>query len=230
MSISGDATVHTLVGDVLVVDLAARREPTLVFTWDGSRITVGQALATRCSRGITTDLLLDDGAILHMRPESYVLSKLRTYRRVSDLAVGESLLPLYLKEGSSGPTYHEFGDWFRGGLAPSDRNRWRRISRMVAEWKLGRRLEKGEIVEHVDGCNFNCAPENLRVIYRKSKPPRKKAKFAEPIFEANRLLHKYSNHKVAKIETGVSREMFSIRGVGSSNLAVCGVFVCTDES
>jgi hypothetical protein len=97
---------------------------------------------------------------------------------------------------------------------------------MVAEWKLGRRLQASEMVRHVNGDKLCSLPSNLMVESRKRKQEKTRPKFADPIFEAHRVLKEHSNHKVTAAGNGVSRELFSIKVMGSDNLAVNGIFVC----
>ena len=47
------------------------------------------------------------------------------------------------------------------------RNSGKRVHRWVMEKKLGRRLEKGEIVHHMDGNRRDNRPENLQVLTAK---------------------------------------------------------------
>ena len=45
-----------------------------------------------------------------------------------------------------------------------DNGKYRREHRVVAEQKLGRPLEKGEVVHHIDGDKLNNHPDNLEVL------------------------------------------------------------------
>jgi hypothetical protein len=86
--------------------------------------------------------------------------------------------PSRIKNGAKYCCYtcHQIGEGRKGGEAAGklqkkkskglsyikDKNR--HLHRTIAEYKIGRKLEKGEIVHHIDGNKFNNSPENLEVI------------------------------------------------------------------
>ena len=47
--------------------------------------------------------------------------------------------------------------------------RQKHIHRVVAEQKLGRPLEKGEVVHHIDGDKFNNHPDNIEILPSQSE-------------------------------------------------------------
>ena len=231
MTISATAIIHTLSGDVFLGDIAGKEEPTYVFTWDGTRVTVGQILVEESSRHIAVPLRLelDDGSDLHIsNGMQCLLRDGETSLPVRELESKQPLLPLYKKSDSQGyPIYYEPGDWNREALTMKDGFNWRKVSRMVAEYKLGRRVRPGDRIAFIDKSKTNCNPENLEVQFRPPKQKTQKSKWAEPIFEANRVIDKI-NHKVEGVFVDISREMFSIKGIGTRNLAVGGVFLTAD--
>jgi len=145
------------------------------------------------------------------------------------LVNGTSLLPYYTKLATKGyPIYQEPGDWHHGGLTPSDKNRWRRVTRMVAEWKLERRCEKEDVVSYISKDRVDCRPGNLKLSRKKRKTTQKKVGFAEPIFEAQRFIDRH-NHKVDRANLDTSRNLLSIRGLETANFSVGGIFVSADS-
>lgn len=231
MTLSANATIHTLSGLQFVNDLVGLEEPTHVYTWDGERVTVGQILVEESSRhvSIPLKLVLDDNSELFISNGMQCLLRCgEETKAVRDLAIGESLLPLYTKHDGQGYTiYYEPGDWNRSALTMKDGFNWRKVSRMVAEYKLGRRVRPGDRIAFIDKSKTNCHPDNLEIQFRPPKQKTQKSKWAEPIFEANRTINKI-NHKVADVLVDTSREMFSIKGIGTRNLAVSGIFLTTD--
>lgn len=231
MTLPATAVIHTLSGDVFVSDLIDREEPTHVYTWDGERITVGLILIEEASRHVSVPLRLelDDGNQIQIsNGMQCLLRDGEDQKAVRDLEVGESLLPLYTKpDGQGYITYYEPGKWNKGALTLKDGFNWRKVSRMVAEHRLGRRVRPGDRIAFIDKSKTNCHPDNLDIQFRAPKQKKTKSKWAEPIFEAHRVIGRI-NHKVDNVFVDTSREMFSIKGIGTRNLAVGGVFLTTD--
>ena len=228
MTVSGDAILHTLTGDVFVSDLVDKKDPTYVYTWDGERVTVGQVTVSGPIIQVPLRIQLDDDTELFIADGGRVVRRDKDTIYVRELADGTSLMPLYLKPDRDGyPTYREPDGWNKGALTRRDGWNWRRVSRMVAESVLKRRCAPGDIVRHIDGNRRNCNPENLRIEVRQPKAQKQKASFAEPIFEALKIIGKL-NHKVETVTLDFSREMFFIKGVETSNAAIGGIFVLTD--
>jgi len=228
MTLAANSVIHTLQGNVFALDLAHRDDPAYVYTWDGKRVTVGQIRVESARIRVPFRIELDDGSELLVSEDTQIYLRDGQLDFAKHLEPKTSLLPLYLRLDDQGyPTYREPGDWNKGAKTVRDGFNWRRVSRMVAEWRLGRRVAPGDHVSFLDKDRRNCAPENLLIEYRKPKPRKQKAKFAEPIFEAQRFLEK-ENHKIDAVQVDISREMFSIRGIGTSNLGVSGIFVSVD--
>lgn len=227
--LSGDALVMTLRGQCLLKDLL-EAGPSLVLCWDGERVTVGTIIVHDEFREVIPHRLdLDDANTFACCSETMVLLRDGAPRYVADLKDGQSLLPLYMKiDSAKYPCYQEPGEWHKKALTASDRNRWRRLSRLVAEWKLGRRCEPGDIVSYVSSNRMDCHPDNLKISRKKRKPTQKKADFAEHLFEAQRFIDQH-NHKVNRVHLDTSRNLLSIRGLGTTNLAVGGIFVSVDS-
>ncbi len=228
MTVSGNTVIHTLTGDVFASELAALDKPVYVFTWNGERVTVGTLEVQGPLVQVPLRITLDDGSEIYLANGGRFVSRENKIVLARDLEIGESLMPLYLKADSDGyPTYREPGDWNKNAQTQRDGWNWRRVARMVAESKLGRRCRPGDIVRHADGNRKNCLPENLVIAYREPKMTHQKAAFAEPIFEAQRQIKKI-NHKIDDLVVDKSREMFLLRGEGIANVGVGGVFVLVD--
>lgn len=227
--LAAESQIATLNGVRLAGDLVDQG-PVLVLTWDGDRVTVGEVVFAKDSRLIIPiTIVLDDGTTVTVCDQTMLLLRSGTPRFLDQIDGGTSLLPLYMKFDKSGcPIYQEPGDWHKGALTGGDKNRWRRLSRLVAEWKLGRRCEPGDVVSYLSDDRSNCHPDNLMVSKKKRKPTQKKVEFAEPLFEAQRFIDRH-NHKVSRGYLDTSRNLLSIRGLGTGNLAVGGIFVSVDS-
>jgi hypothetical protein len=225
VKLAGHCVVPTLEGNLFVKDLSEFKSFAHGFTWDGQRITIARIAASKAHVGVTTVVTLDDEARLTFACGAKVVAREGELLQAEELKPGTSLLPLYIKEENGYLIYREPGNWPKGAEVKTDQNRWRKVGRMVAEWKLGRRLRPGEAVRHADGRKRNNMPNNLVVEFRKRKKPKVCPKFAAPILEAHRFLQGGPNHEVVSANAGVSQELFSLRVMDSDNLAVNGIFV-----
>lgn len=200
-----------------------------MFSWDGERVTVGEVEFSEGPVLIPYRIELDDESSVCVCPDTLVLNRKGAPRYPNQLTPDTSLLPLYQRINKDGYSfYQEPGEWHKKALTPGDRNRWRRVSRMVAEWQLERRCEPGDIVTFRSKDRTNCHPSNLKLIKRERKTTTKKANFAEPLFEAQRFIDRY-NHKVIRAFLDTSCNMLSIRGLGTSNLSLGGIFISADS-
>ena len=239
MTVAAGTMLQTLSGAALVETLAGSISPTRVFTWDGEKVTVGHVLIEKAHLGVTIRLTLDNELSLFLSPDTLVVLKDSTRGVTKTLAVHTSLMPLYLKTEAQQWFYREPGNWHKSARVSTDLQPWRKVARMVAEWKLGRRLQTGEYIFFADKNRRNCEPENIVIkkCVPNKKPKGKRPKFSAPIFEATgalfelqQLRKRFSNHKVKLAIPDVSRDLFSIRGLDSSNLAADGIFIAVDQN
>jgi len=223
-----DTLIPTLAGPRLISDLAEESGIVLVFTWDGTRVTVGEIEIGDQLTKLCSVLSLDDDSSVIVSADSSVVLRNGTVAPVLELTPNQSLMPLYTRRDADGYlVYREPGEWHKGGKTLRDSWRTRRVGRMVAEWKMQRRCEPGDQVSFKDGDRTNCHPDNLVIEKKPRSRPEIRAKFAEPLFEADRFIND-NNHKVCQVTVDKARNMFSIRGLGAANLAVGGIFISVD--
>lgn len=227
--LGAETVVLTLTGPRILNDLVAEG-PIFVLTWDGDRVTVGQITVERTpGLVIPYKIELDDGSWFHCCPDTMVLLRNGAPRFPEQITADTSLLPLYTKLDAAGyPVYQEPGEWHKKALTPSDKNRWRRMSRMVAEWKLKRRCEPGDNISYVSSDRLNCHPDNLKFDRKVRKKTEKRVDFVEPLLKAQKFIDE-NNHKVSRVFLDTSRNLLSIRGLGTGNLSVGGVFASVDR-
>lgn len=222
-----DSLVATLTGPQHVSDLV-NTGVVFVYTWDGVKVTVGEVEVVEGRYAPCVALTLDDESRIIVSHGTTALLRSEDPVPIISLAVETSLLPLYMKPDSAGYTvYKEPGNWHKGAKTQRDSFRQRRVSRMVAEWKMRRRCEPGDVVSFKDGDRTNCHPDNLKIEQKAPRKLKQKSKFAEPIFEAARFIEE-NNHKVKLVRVDKSRNLFSIRGLEAANLAVSGIFISVD--
>lgn len=225
--IDGKALILTLQGPQFVADLLDEGM-VFVYTWDGIKVTVGEIEVLPPKLVIAHEITLDDDTKLYVSRDTSVLLRSQDQTTADALTAGTSLLPLYTKLDSSGYLiYQEPGEWHRGAKTTRDSYAWRRVSRMVAEWKMRRRVEPGDVVSFRNKKRTDCHPDNLKIEKKPPRKPKKKVEFAEPIFEAQRFINR-NNHKVGQVRVDISRSLFSIRGPEAANLAVNGIFLSVD--
>jgi hypothetical protein len=228
VKLRGDCVIHTLSGNQFVSDLHAQGISDFGFTWDGECVTVARFSIQGSYVAVPNLIELDDGSIIRCGRVDKVCLLEGNWVDPLSLKPGSSLLPLYMKKTSGYPTYRDPGNWFKGANSRTDKRRWRRIARMVAEWKLERRLRPDESVRCADGNPCNCSPDNIVIDYKKTKGKKGKATWAQPIFDAHKIYREMRNHELVSATTDVSRELFSINVMDSGNLAVSGIFVGTE--
>lgn len=226
--IAAESIVYTLSGPRLAQDLLGKGV-FFVYTWDGVKVTVSEAEIVEGALVVPYALDLDDESTVIVCPKTEVLLREKGDPcSIEGLAPQTSLLPLYMKLDAPGYLlYREPGEWHKGAKTRRDGQRWRRVSRMVAEWKMNRRCQPGDVVSFENGVRTYCHPDNLKIEHKPPRKPKKKVKFAEPIFRAQRFIRK-NNHQVVRVRVDTSRKMLSIRGLEAANLAVNGVFISVD--
>lgn len=99
------------------------------------------------------EITLDNGEKIKSTLDHLYLTRNGEYKKAEDLSIGESLMPLYVK--NKGNYLAINAKW------ANKENLY--IHRWVMENILNRPLEKDEVVHHIDGNKLNNSPENLEV-------------------------------------------------------------------
>ena len=111
-------------------------------------------------------LTLDDGSVVRATPDHRFILRDLSERKLQDLRPGDSLLLrskwktswdelIKDKCNSRSQDYWMVGSCVEG-------NRFEHG--LIAEFNLGKKISKGEIVHHIDFCGLNNRPENLKVM------------------------------------------------------------------
>lgn len=238
MGIRGDMCVETVAGSVKIKDLANRtiRDPDyseIVLVWTGQRFFVDKASQFRLvGQQQIFDVALDDGNRLSVSASSKLVMTSGRMKMPPELVPGDSLLPLYLEEDNHGyPTYRIPG-----------RDVKRKIARLVAEWKLGRKLPRGTVVKHIDGNRKNYHPDNLRITIDENRGVKShKNKAVRAIHMGQKALEEFAtmsprladvvkprrkrNHKVESVIPGLLDEVYTASVQFMGLLSVSGVFL-----
>jgi len=235
MGLRGDARIETVSGAIPMMDLVEASSDNLdfstqLFTWNGARLCVTTATDFR-SLGAHQifAVVLDDRSTLHVSAGTQFILRRGDLKRPPELENQDSLLPLYLSTDNHG--YSVFKEPKTSQL--------RKLSWLVAEWKLGRPLEKGDIVNHIDRDRKNYHPDNLKITHNKAMATKtRKYGLVKAANEANELLDecislspklaqviKKRNHRVVSVEPSIMEEVFTATVTNSQTVAVSGVFL-----
>lgn len=175
-----------------------------IVTWDGKRPTVGLVTPKLVTGRDMVIVHLDDGSQLKVSEDQVLL--LREGRKYAgDLTVNDSLLAFYTRRTRRFVHYLDPKDWHKGGLASSDQRRWRPLPRMIAEHKLGRRLQPGEQAQIVSKDRLDFSTSNIVVVEQDQKKRRYRDKFGQALNDAKRFLDAWPtprNHRVTLVEQG----------------------------
>jgi hypothetical protein len=238
MGLRGDTKLELALGSTKVdflVDQTVSNpymsEP--AFVWNGSKLVIGEVSNVRLL-GVEQifEVVLDDNSTLQVSASSKFIMKSGDRKVAPELVPGDSLLPLYIEEDTYGyPTYRIPG-----------RAAKHKIYRLMAEWKLGRPLGSGTVVEHIDGNRKNYHPDNLQIsINKRSRKRTTKNKLVKPFKDAQKFLdecaaasplmakivHKgrKTNHKVRRVTPGLMGEVYTASVRSGDSVSASGVFL-----
>jgi len=231
--------IETAVGPVTVKKLAELSSASkdfseVVLVWDGRKLSVSQITKIR-PIGVEQLFMvrLDDDQEVFASASSRFVTRAGDFKTAPELRIDDSLLPLYLGSDS-----HGYSTYRIPGRAAK-----RKLSRLMAEWKLGHALEKGTYVGHIDGNRKNHHPNNLKITVNKDKSTklRCKHKLVTAINSGQTLLDECAaaspsmakivgrkskgNHKVIGVEPGTLAEVYTASVRSGGFLSVSGVFL-----
>jgi len=213
-----------------------------IFAWTGERIVIDtlngcQEIGERQIFGVH----LDDGSAVFCTADTAFIVRDGTAVSAAELQPGDALMPLYLSKDSHGYPVYKEPNPVANKFAPCsiDRAPIRKISRLVAEWRLGHPLEPGTYVEHIDGNRENCHPDNLKISF-KPENTRKSTNYGitQVVEEATNFIQEVNadkslkknslpdNHSVDYIEIMGLEPVYELTGL-LGTVAVSGVFIST---
>jgi len=122
------------------------------------KIVPAKAINPRITRLVNelAYVTLDNGETIKCTPDHLFLTRQGTYVKASELKKNMSLMPIYIN--SAGRYLRINPAWGNPSIDRCYLHRW------VMENVLGRALEDGEVVHHIDGNKHNNSPENLEVL------------------------------------------------------------------
>lgn len=177
------------------------------------------------------EIQLDDGKVVTASASSMILMRSGRRKSPPEIVAEDSLMPLYFEEDVYG-----YSTYRVPGRCPK-----KKVSRLVAEWKLGGKLPKGTDVKHIDGNRKNYQPDNLEILVGKRSPKKCKNKVAQAYQAAQALLkecaavsphmkkivypRRRNNHRVVSVRSGRLEDVFTATVQPGSWVSVSGIFV-----
>lgn len=248
--VHGDTLIDTLKGRIPIKDLVGKPSFYVYSCNSLGELNVSLARNVKCTRkevrvikitfshgrgghGKTEELTLT--------PDHEVMLSDGSYLSAGKLRLGDSVKAFYRQQNGWGDGYDMIGVTSKY-LQPEHR--------FVAEWKLGRELKIGEIVDHVDGNKANNDPSNLEVKsqaqhakdhYERSSDEYKEKRRQQFIEYLNSLspeetsklrreavlirFGKLKNHKVSKIEEVGAADVYCMEVEKDHNFVANNIFV-----
>ncbi len=210
-----------LLADGRLVDVYAKETPLRfnghVYTYSDDHVTLapvrGVTLTTRCELvSITIDDALRPGRStrLRLRADDQILTLYDGPVRAGDLRPGARLLPFYTRMRGEHVEYFEPSlEFVESANTPTDKNQWRNLSRVTAEYKLKRRLQPDDVVKNVTDDKLNNGVNSIVVRKRKTeldvaldrgRKLLQSIKLENPYLAAMAKAREELNHKVLVVE------------------------------
>jgi radical SAM superfamily enzyme YgiQ (UPF0313 family) len=162
--LAGDTLVNTVEGMVPIRDLVGRTDVG-VFTYDReakrAKISTPRVIAKTGENQKLVRVHFDDGSHIDCTPDHRFVAF-----KWGNQYVAEREWLVEAKELTAGTRVRALRQYKSGEYLDTvwARRGREKTHRLVAEWKIGRRLEPGEVVHHIDHDKHNWHPDNLAVM------------------------------------------------------------------
>lgn len=166
--LSGDTTIPLLDGtSPTIEELVDREEPFYLYSLDTSTGCVVPGRAVRAFYSGAEDVYrvtLDNGEFVEATAGHPFMLRDGSFRNVSELVVGDSLMPLYTRDRKTSPRSALYQQVWHPGLEREKwkvgRRRWQFTHSMVNSYFNGP-VPKGSLTHHIDWTKKNNDPSNL---------------------------------------------------------------------
>lgn len=172
------------------------------------------------------EVILDDQSSVKVGLNQEFLMRDYTILKLTDLKFNDRLSPFYTRKRVNSLQYYEISDYFKESLRDSDKNRYRNISRLVAEYKLNRRLNFNERVAMADKNQNNCNLENIIITMVGERT--REYPYVKAVEEAIRVLKLLKNHRILEIKQEETDTLFSVKCAEKVPVAISGIFLMSD--
>jgi len=199
----GDTLCNTIYGEIPIKELyekGVEKFPVYSYNFEEDRVEISDAVnIEHFGKRKLVRVLFDDGSHIDCSPEH----RFWTYKisnQYSD-SQEEPIMAKNLKEGQRVRAIRFEGIGYKQGYTSVT---WKRrdreyVHRLVAEYKLGRRLEQNEEVHHIDKDKSNNTPENIEVFTDRKSHFDKHPEISERMKTDNPMFKKEVNHRVERV-------------------------------
>lgn len=245
MAIDGGVMIQTLRGSLTVASAAESGTEHYCFSWRDGQITVGKVFVWPEPRVEQTyKVFLDDGSTFLATWDQMIVRRDGGFCTLSP-PLEVSCLPLYTRFQANHWWYRQIGNRRYDALPRADRFRWRRVARMVYEWKSGEPLGWRVYIKHLDRDPQNCTPENLWAGKAGKYEPQKKImklRAVEILKMKDKILPKKKSRKRRSRKPPDNHKILAVRRVGKNevydldtalpgcfNVGANGIFLVTKD-
>ena len=222
----GDTKVNTIYGDISIKELAEKYQTIPVYTYDINKKEVLIANAINIQKtGINKELVrvhFDDGTHIDCTPDhKFLLLKYGGPQKTEEIGIEA-------KDIKSKMRVRAFKKYTLGGYYNIQwgRGKSQFIHRLIIEYKIGRKIIKGESCHHIDKNKLNNHPDNLQFFEFFNEH----MKFHKPVWSKESRLKLSNSTKGIIKRTTTQKEKYRLSKLGKKSPSykhgkLCGVYI-----
>ena len=163
--LAGDTKIATPEGFITIKELSDKGidHEFIVYSYDHNLKKVVPAWARNAHHTIdemTYKVTFDDGSFIIGTWEHRLMRRDGSFARISELNIGESMMPFYIKSFYNNNNYN----WIYSCNSNEGHHGWITEHNLIAEWFYERKKELDEVVHHIDFNGKNNLPDNLQIM------------------------------------------------------------------
>jgi len=163
--IFGGTKIATPEGFITIKELAdkGRDNEFITYAYDHNlkKVVPARARNAHYTRDeMTYKVTFDDGSFIIGTWEHRLLKRYGSFARISELKIGDSMMPFYRKSFYNNQNYN----WIYSCNSDEGHNGWVSEHNVVAEWFYEKEILPTEEVHHIDFNGKNNSPENLQIM------------------------------------------------------------------
>ena len=151
--LAGDTEINTLNGRFKIKDLVGTNP--FVYSFKDGKPTIAKAAKVWMSKPNVPviKIVFDDDTSIVCTPDHLIMKPDGSYKKATEMKIGESVMAFYKHMNSLG----------RIGIGITNKG-FCSEQRIVAEYNIGRKMNKNECAHHIDGNKLNNNPNNIQVL------------------------------------------------------------------